>query len=232
MKTQSPGFRRHRNPPVQELQAEQKPFFSADQRKSPGVQTKGGAFFQSRLTIGKANDAFEQEADAAADKVVTNKPAVQKVEAEKEEAEKPTVQKAELPEKKEDNPAVQKQDAPDKEQNQVQTKSQAGGSVASPEVTARIEEKRKQANPQPDATRAEMERELGRDFSDVSIHTDTASAELNEELNAQAFTNGKDIFFNAGKFNPSSKEGRHLLAHELTHVVQQNQKSVPPKENL
>ncbi|MEG7525069.1 MAG: DUF4157 domain-containing protein, partial [Chromatiales bacterium] len=48
------------------------------------------------------------------------------------------------------------------------------------------------------------------------------SASLNRAVGAQAFTHGKDIYFNSGKYNPETKTGKHLLAHELTHVVQQN----------
>jgi len=66
-----------------------------------------------------------------------------------------------------------------------------------------------------------MSKSFGVDFSNVRIHHDTASAKLCQELNAIAFTHGQDIFFNEGKFNPDSKEGKMLLAHELTHVVQQ-----------
>ena len=70
----------------------------------------------------------------------------------------------------------------------------------------------------------EMSHKIGSDFSSVKIHADHKSAEMNEQLGAQAFTHGNDIYFNKGKYNPSSAEGKHLLAHELTHVVQQKGK--------
>jgi hypothetical protein len=66
-----------------------------------------------------------------------------------------------------------------------------------------------------------MSTALGYDFSDVTIHTDAQAVRLNRELNAQAFTQGKDIYFNEGKFDPTSRSGQHLLAHELAHVMQQ-----------
>jgi len=73
-----------------------------------------------------------------------------------------------------------------------------------------------------DDTRSFLEPKFGFDFSRVRIHTDSYAARKSNELNAEAFTIGKDIFFNAGRYNPSSLEGKRLLGHELTHVVQQN----------
>jgi hypothetical protein len=66
-----------------------------------------------------------------------------------------------------------------------------------------------------------MGNSFGRDFSQVNIHTDSRAIAMNRQLNAHAFTVGNDIYFNQGKFNPSSQSGKRLLAHELTHVIQQ-----------
>jgi len=77
-------------------------------------------------------------------------------------------------------------------------------------------------------TRMEMESAMGASFGDVRIHSDNSSFEMNDALHAEAFTNGNDIYFNKGKLNTNSKAGKHLLAHELTHVVQQgNNHSAP-----
>jgi hypothetical protein len=62
---------------------------------------------------------------------------------------------------------------------------------------------------------------MGVDFSDVRVHTTPESNQLNQELGARAFTTGQDIFFNEGEYQPQSSAGQELLAHELTHVVQQ-----------
>lgn len=70
-------------------------------------------------------------------------------------------------------------------------------------------------------TKQEMEAGFGADFSNVNIHTDSKAAQMSEQLGAQAFTHGNDVYFNKGKYNPDSKEGKHLLAHELTHTIQQ-----------
>lgn len=70
-------------------------------------------------------------------------------------------------------------------------------------------------------TKQEMESGFGADFSNVNIHTDSKAVQMSEELGAQAFTHGDDVYFNKGKYNPNSREGKHLLAHELTHTIQQ-----------
>ena len=69
--------------------------------------------------------------------------------------------------------------------------------------------------------RAKMERSFQADFGGVRIHTDQDSVKMNRAVGAKAFTTGKDIFFNQGRFDPSTQRGRLLLAHELTHTVQQ-----------
>ncbi len=77
-----------------------------------------------------------------------------------------------------------------------------------------------------------MESSFGTDFSGVRIHNDSSSVQMNKDLQAQAFTNGSDIYFNSGKYDTNSKGGKHLLAHELTHVVQQNDNTDLTKATL
>jgi hypothetical protein len=72
-------------------------------------------------------------------------------------------------------------------------------------------------------TREFMENKFGFDFGDVRIHNDSHAAESSEAINANAYTIGQDIVFGAGKYFPGSSEGKKLIAHELTHVVQQSQ---------
>ena len=73
----------------------------------------------------------------------------------------------------------------------------------------------------PSAARANMESAMGADFSNVKIHTDNKANELSRGLKAQAFTHGNHIYFNSGKYDPQNQKGQHLLAHELTHTIQQ-----------
>ncbi|MBK8211895.1 MAG: DUF4157 domain-containing protein [Rhodospirillales bacterium] len=66
-----------------------------------------------------------------------------------------------------------------------------------------------------------MEASFGQDFADVRIHTDSTAARAASALHTQAFTAGRHIYFGEGRYQPHTREGRRLLAHELTHVVQQ-----------
>lgn len=77
-------------------------------------------------------------------------------------------------------------------------------------------------NPLPDSTRAFMEPRLGADFSAVRIHSGSDAAQLNRAIGARAFTRGSDIYLGEGRHNFHSNDGKQLLAHELTHVVQQS----------
>jgi len=69
--------------------------------------------------------------------------------------------------------------------------------------------------------RQDMEQRFGEDFSGVRVHSDPAAAQSARDVNAHAYTVGRDIVFGAGQFAPTTPEGRRLIAHELTHVVQQ-----------
>jgi hypothetical protein len=91
-----------------------------------------------------------------------------------------------------------------------------------PSVESGLRGSRGGGSPLPAATRKQMESGIGADFSGVRIHNDSSAKKMSKDLNAQAFTHGKDIYFNSGKYDPASTSGKHLLAHELTHVVQQN----------
>jgi len=76
--------------------------------------------------------------------------------------------------------------------------------------------------PLPEKIKLELERHFGKDFREVRIHTDDEAVSLCHEINAQAFTHGFHIYFSKGKYNPESSDGKHLLVHELAHVIQQN----------
>jgi hypothetical protein len=97
----------------------------------------------------------------------------------------------------------------------------AGTATASNTVSQQIQNTQGGGSPLPDSTKTFMESGFGAGFSDVRIHSGSEAAQLSGELNAQAFTVGKDIYFNSGKYAPGSPEGKHLLAHELTHTLQQ-----------
>lgn len=85
----------------------------------------------------------------------------------------------------------------------------------------RIELERQGGQPLEQPTQERMEAVMGYDFSQVRVHNGPESDELNQQLGAKAFTTGQDIFFRGGAYDPQAAEGQQLIAHELTHVVQQ-----------
>jgi len=238
--------RRHRNAHVHEEKNKQEPFFA---KRSPvhDPSRSGGTFFQTKLAIGQPHDKYEREADSVADKVVSNRattrPVIQskgistiqrlatpaederlgtndaRFLRDKEIQEKPEIQRtcAACEEEKTNN-VQKKDDAPDKEDEMLQTKSEGTASSA---LSSRISITRGKGEGLPSQTLRHMNASFGVDFSEVRIHTDNASVGMNKELRAQAFTHGRDIYFNSGRYDPETSGGRHLLAHELTHVVQQ-----------
>jgi hypothetical protein len=105
----------------------------------------------------------------------------------------------------------------------AQYKRVSGGapSLLEQDVSGRIHRARSGGQALDGAVQAQMGEALGRDFSGVRVHTDGEAHALNEQLNAKAFTTGPDIFFRGGAYSPQSSAGQELIAHELTHVVQQ-----------
>ncbi len=139
------------------------------------------------------------------------------------------VQREAMPEEEEpiqakrDPAAVQREAAPDEEEIQMKRAGEvvpevgAEGGPASPAVASAIQAKRGAGSPLDSGTRASMEASFGTSFEDVRLHTDSDADGLNRKLGAKAFTTGSDIFFR----QDTSPGDASLLAHELTHVVQQ-----------
>ncbi len=94
----------------------------------------------------------------------------------------------------------------------------------SAEVEKSIERERGSGHVLDHEVRAQMESAFNADFSSVRVHTDAKADRLNRQLNARAFATGKDLFFRQSAYSPGSSSGRELLAHELTHVLQQTAK--------
>ncbi|MBL3599773.1 MAG: DUF4157 domain-containing protein [gamma proteobacterium endosymbiont of Lamellibrachia anaximandri] len=166
--------------------------FFAHAGKVSEKRSQQSAFFQAKLTIGQPGDQYEKEADSVATAVV---------------------------QRSADSPSTQ-------QQGFFTIQRRAGHRAAMPSapvgMAARLPSSKGNGSRLSKRTHAEMSQSLGFDFSDVRLHTDSESVNLNRAVGAQAFTHGKDIYFNSGKYNPETKSGKHLLAHELTHVVQQN----------
>ena len=70
--------------------------------------------------------------------------------------------------------------------------------------------------------RSELEPQFGHSFENVRVHSDTQADQMAKSINANAFTTGQDVYFREGMFKPESGEGKKLLAHELTHTIQQS----------
>ncbi len=96
-----------------------------------------------------------------------------------------------------------------------------GGFAASENIETRVKSSKGGGGPLPDETRDFMEERFGNDFSGVKVHTGSDAVQLSKDLGAQAFTHEQDVYFNSGKYSPHTDEGKKLLAHELTHTIQQ-----------
>jgi Domain of unknown function (DUF4157) len=174
---------------------------------------------QTKLTVNTPGDVYEQEADRIADQVMAT-PAYTAV-----NGAPPRIQRFS------GQPNGRMDESGKEEEQPVQTKSQSGARPAATNLGNRLSQRQGSGTPLPKSIKSEMEHSFGVDFSHVNIHTDTEAIHVNQELHAQAFTYGQDVYFNSGKFNPEQTEGKQLLAHELTHVVQQG-KDIRPKIQL
>src|SRR3989338_33122 len=124
----------------------------------------------------------------------------------------------------EEEPAqAQEEEVQTKEDDELQTKLQPSAPATSsqPSINDKLSSSKGSGSPISGGVKQEMESGFGADFSDVKIHTDDRAASMSKEIGAQAFTNKGDIYFNQGKFNPATQQGKTLLAHELTHTIQQ-----------
>ena len=103
----------------------------------------------------------------------------------------------------------------------ISAKSDEGGMTTTPQFDQQLGGTKGQGQKLDMNVRSEMESHLGSDLSGVNIHTGGDAKTMSESISAKAFTHGQDVYFNEGQYNPSSDQGKSLLAHELTHTVQQ-----------
>ena len=182
--------------------------------------TKSSSFFkptiQKKLSIGSANDSYEVEADNMANKVMRMS----------ESSTQNISHTGSLVQRKctacEQEEKIQKKSLAENISPLIQRLSNSESSGQAPNhVESQINSSRGGGNSLDSDTKSFMENRFGTDFSDVKIHTGSQAVQMSRELNAQAFTVGNDIYFNEGKYSPNSDSGKHLLAHELTHTIQQ-----------
>ena len=169
------------------------------------------AAIQAKLEIGAPNDRFEQEAERVADQVMRmpdpsigarSAPlGVQRLCAECEEE-------------------VQRQPVEDEEELQMKRAPGATTEIG-PGLQTRISALGGGGQPLAPSLRGFFEPRFGHDFSQVHLHQGSQASEVARALGARAYTLGQDVVFGQGEYRPGSDQGRRLIAHELTHVVQQ-----------
>jgi hypothetical protein len=204
-------------------------------RAQAASQAKAAIGIQRKLAIGQPNDKYEQEADSVAEQVMSMpdaKPSVQREGMPGEEEEVQTkslgsIQREMMPEEEEEiqakplsatiTPLVQREAIPEEEE-EIQAKgSSSGGVEAGGDFERRLGSSKSGGSPLPEDVRGFMEPRFGADFSGVRVHTGSEAVQMNQEVGAQAFAHGLDVYYGAGK-GPGKDA---LTAHELTHVVQQ-----------
>ncbi len=207
---------------------------------------------QAKLAVGPADDKYEQEADHIAAQVMTiPAPAAEGTGPVQRQAGKEKVVQAqplvatitplaqreptsgEEEEEVQAKPLVQRQ--PEEEEEEVQAKAAGPNAAAGFEVSKGLEQRltasKGGGSPLPAEVCGFMEPRFGADFSGVRVHTDSAAAEMSQQIQAKAFTLGQDIYMGAGQYAPESDAGKRLLAHELTHTIQQAGNTIQRKLN-
>ncbi len=153
------------------------------------------ARIQTKLTVSQLGDKYEQEADKAANRVMS-------------------IRDADMP--------WQEPERKRYEAEFLQMETSSGRRLhLEPNVEAQVHDLRHGGQPLDSATRTFMASSFGYDFSQVRVHADERAAETARSIGARAFTYGHDIAFAANEYAPGTPSGRWLLAHELAHVVQQ-----------
>jgi len=191
--------------------------------KEIGIQTK--------LTVGAPGDAYEQEADLVETLHATSlqvmsmsSPPDSSASVQRQlDTNHPHHPKQIWQRAQSIKPVVHRQIDPRVQMRQmIQRAHQIDGNQASGDLESRLNTSKGGGSPLSEGVRGFMEPRFGADFSGVRVHTGGEAVQINQELGAQAFTHGSDVYFGAGK-SPGNNE---LTAHELTHVVQQSGKAV------
>lgn len=199
---------------------------------SPLSRTQGlfdptRSLIQPKLKLGRAGDRFEREADRVADQVMrmsdaaVSAPSVRNTGSGAELVHRTCAAcgKAHKELDQQEKPEISRKLCP---KCQVQAKSAPGQAPAVTfDVANGIQGLQGGGRPLSESTRNFFESRFGHDFSQVRIHDSARAANLASGIQAKAFTLGNDVVFGAGHYRPQSSQGRRLLAHELTHVVQQ-----------
>lgn len=168
---------------------------------------------QAKLKVGSNNDPFEQEANSVASQVVSQLHGAEQISPSLSAP--PTFSNLQRSTEPSEVP-------PQVAGNETEPGASAAGGEVTPDMANRIQAARGGGQQLDAPVRSAMEQAFGADFGGVRIHQSQQSDTLNRSINARAFTTGQDVFFRQGEYRPGSTAGQGLLAHELTHVVQQS----------
>jgi hypothetical protein len=180
-----------------------------------------GHLIQAKLRVSEPGDAFEQEADRVADQVM-RAPDRNATNSALSQTSQPFIQRACAQCNEEEE--VQRKTATGAMQASVSHSDAAGAARPSVGHAGGI---LSGGQPLPAAARDFFEPRFGHDFSGVRVHTERDASESAQSIDALAYTTGRDIVFREGQYEPNTEKGRQLLAHELTHVIQQSQTPGP-----
>ncbi len=170
---------------------------------------KTSGFFQPKYAINAPNDMYEQEADAVAEKVILSK----------------HIDLGETFFKPVTISSIQRkcEHCEQEEKEKLQRKEENGNeSETSPSFDQYVDGLNNSGSSLPPASKTFFESRMGYDFSNVKIHTDSVAAKSAQSIHALAYTSGNNIVFNQNQFQPGTTNGDKLIAHELTHTIQQN----------
>ncbi|MEL7251407.1 MAG: DUF4157 domain-containing protein [Bacteroidota bacterium] len=205
---------REEAPMGEEPQADiqQKPIFeSGADADDGGLQAKSLFSTISPLVQRTEEEVQEKPIQLAAEEEVQEKP-IQRA-ADEEIQEKPIQRSG--------DEEIQEMPLQRSESGSAASSSSSAGSETSASFDSKLSASKGGGSAMDSDTKASMESSIGADFSGVRIHTGKDASEMSDQIGAQAFTHGNDIYFNDGKYDTQSDSGKHLLAHELTHTVQQ-----------
>lgn len=202
-----------------------KPLFRGLSHELQADTASSGMIVQAKMAVRPAGDRYEQEADRVARQAVQQIHSAQTSSSTQLNGIQSSAQTEALRLETLHPKAIQS------------GVSAEGGVAVTPELETSIGHAKSGGRPLTDPLRESMEQALGANFSGVRIHVDRRSDHLNRSISAQAFTNGQDIFFRQGAYTPQSHQGQSLIAHELAHVVQQNegiqeQGRLQPQKNI
>lgn len=174
---------------------------------------------QAKLTLGQPGDRFEREADAVADRVMREEDPRLSVGG----AATGVQRKCDSCEKEDEKVRRTALGEGEKEDEEVKASPAAGGLGGMSATTASAIQSARGGGgfSLPGPVRQRMEPRFGHDLGSVRVHADREAAGLARSVGARAFTVGSDVFFGEGQYQPAAQEGQRLLAHELTHVLQQ-----------